>query len=232
VRRSAPLAAVAVLIAATMLAATYANPVIATAPPIVVTREASANPSDTQVSATPIPTASAGPHADVVPPWVTYLVSGLCLALVVALVGGMAWAALRDRIGRATRRSVGLSGEVPALADARAGVTGAVDAGLAELDDADQDPRRAIIACWLGLERAAAAAGVRRGATDTSTDLADRLLSQRLIERADVLGDFAALYREARYAPHAVDASMRERARAALVQLRRELSRPPVGRRS
>ena len=41
----------------------------------------------------------------------------------------------------------------------RAEVVAAVDAGLLDLDDADPDPRRAVIACWVRLEQAAAAAG-------------------------------------------------------------------------
>jgi hypothetical protein len=39
-----------------------------------------------------------------------------------------------------------------------------------------------------------------------------------------VLDGFASVYREARYATHTVDTAMREQARAALRQLRDELS--------
>ena len=70
----------------------------------------------------------------------------------------------------------------------RGEVVAALDAGLVELDDADADPRRAVIACWVRLEQAAAAAGTPRAAGDTSTDLVGcALLRRRTGSSADVL---------------------------------------------
>ncbi len=51
----------------------------------------------------------------------------------------------------------------------------AVDAGLADLDDGD--PRAAVIACWVRLEEAAAAAGTPREPGDTPGELVLRLLA-------------------------------------------------------
>src|SRR5439155_22074507 len=101
-------------------------------------------------------------------------------------------------------------------------VAAAVAAGIAALDDADTDPRRAVIACWLRLERAAAAAGTARVASDTPADLVYRLLHTQQVSAA-VLETFAELYRRARYAPHDVPPDMREQARTALHRLSAEL---------
>ena len=79
-----------------------------------------------------------------------------------------------------------------------------------------------MIACWVRLERAAAAAGTEREPGDTSTDLVERVLADHAVT-APVLAGFAALYREARFATHVVDEAMRDQARAALRQIRDEL---------
>ncbi|GAB3945699.1 hypothetical protein GCM10027614_37920 [Micromonospora vulcania] len=106
----------------------------------------------------------------------------------------------------------------------------ALDAGLLELDDRDTDPRVAVIACWVRLEEAAATAGVPRRPGDTPTDLVTRLLrgdpeaGVPAIVSADVLAEFAHVYREARYATHPVDERTRDQARAALRRLRGELA--------
>src|SRR5262249_35437498 len=65
-------------------------------------------------------------------------------------------------------------------------VRAAVDEGLHGLDESDADPRRAIIACWVRLEQAAAAAGTSRAAGETSTDLVARVLAGHRVN-ADVL---------------------------------------------
>jgi hypothetical protein len=103
-------------------------------------------------------------------------------------------------------------------------VIAAVDQGLSELDDSDTDPRAAVIACWVRLEQAAAGAGTPRAPGDTSTDLVGRLLTEQHVSAA-VLVPLAEVFRLARYATHAVDATMRDQARTALGQLRAELSR-------
>jgi len=146
-----------------------------------------------------------------VPGWLriaALVVGGIVL---VVLFGLMVWTLARE-IGR--RLSHTASAEE---------VVAALDAGLIDLSDADLDPRRAVIACWLRLEQAAAAAGTPRKATDTPTDLVTRLLGEHNVS-GDVLARFADVYREARYATHAVDERMREQARVALQRLRAELT--------
>nr|BFE79756.1 hypothetical protein GCM10020093_023570 [Planobispora longispora] len=79
----------------------------------------------------------------------------------------------------------------------------ALRAGLADLDSAG-DPRRAVIACWLRLEHAAARAGTPRALADTPADLVARLLAAHRVGEA-ALERLAAAYRRARYSPHEVD---------------------------
>src|SRR5204863_9458777 len=103
---------------------------------------------------------------------------------------------------------------VATSAQARDQLIAAVEAGLSDLDDADADPRRAVIACWVRLEQAAAAAGTPRNVGDTPTELVTRLLTGHAVSAA-VLYWLAEVYRLARYATHTVDATMRDQARGA-----------------
>ncbi|MFB9884283.1 DUF4129 domain-containing protein [Planobispora siamensis] len=106
--------------------------------------------------------------------------------------------------------------------ETRREVRRALHAGLAGLDT-DDDPRRAVIACWLRLERAAAAAGTPRTAADTPADLVARLLAAHRVGQG-ALDRLAQAYRRARYSPHEVDDSLREQARRALTRVDAELA--------
>jgi len=103
-------------------------------------------------------------------------------------------------------------------------VRGAVRAGLADLD-AGGDPRRAVIACWLRLERIAAAAGTAREAADTPGDLVGRLLARHRVSRA-ALERLADAYRLARFAPAHVGPQLVVIAREALRDLDTQLRLP------
>jgi hypothetical protein len=232
-RRWAPLAAIVTLLGAALLAAVYANPVVATVPPAERASSPTADPSESTATATDqaLPTSSGTPQpASQIPTVVVYTVSIACLAAVLVIVVSLAWFAIRSRVGRRGRKTA-QRGAAPTLAETRNSVAALLEASLAELDDADNDPRRVVIACWVRLEQAATAAGAQRTVADTSTDLVDRLLRAHLVVRGQVLADLAELYRQARYAPHVVDVTMREQARAALRELRQELRsvRPVVG---
>ncbi|MFG1754758.1 DUF4129 domain-containing protein [Streptosporangium sandarakinum] len=112
--------------------------------------------------------------------------------------------------------------EEPAAGATDGEIRAALRAGLADLD-AGGDPRRAVIACWLRLEHAAAGAGTSRLAADTPAELVARLLAgHRVGEPA--LNRLAAAYRRARYAPHEVTGSLRAEARAALAEVDAELA--------
>lgn len=221
-RRWWPLPAVVALILGTALAAAGSTPNLRRVqPPVDV---APTLPDYQRPTAEPVPT---GGVAEAVretglPGWLVpaaLTVLGLLLAVVVAL---LAWFVVRDqlrrRAGRATRSAV--PGQRPSTAE---DVVAALDAGLEDLSDNDRDPRRAVIACWVRLEQAAAAAGTARRPGDTPADLVGRLLAEQQVS-AEVLAGLAHVYREARYATHTVDDRMRVEARAALQRLRGELT--------
>ena len=220
-RRWVPLAAVVALLGAAMLAALYANPSI---PALTIER----GPARTPPARGPVdddrtpppPPGSPGPSEADLPPWVGTVLTYLCVGAIVAVAGALLWMLLRGRLVQ--RRTKLPTGRPPTIAQTQQSVRAAVDVGLADLDDADADPRRAVIACWVRLEAAAATAGTAREPGDTSTDLVARLLAAHMVS-ADVLAGFAAVYREARFATHTVDATMRDQARSALRLLRDEL---------
>jgi hypothetical protein len=214
-----PLAAVAMLLALAAGAAARSAPQLdrldgEAAPASTPQVPEAALPSEPEV-----PPALADPSS--APDWLVPLLTGLGLALLAAVVVAGLVIAIRDQLRRRPA-AVPLDPAQGSQAGAH-DVVAALDAGLVELDDADADPRRAVIACWVRLERAAAGAGTTRHVSDTSTDLVTRLLAGHSVS-AGVLAGFASVYREARYATHTVDNEMRAQARAALRRLRGELT--------
>jgi Domain of unknown function (DUF4129) len=148
----------------------------------------------------------------------------LCLALVVGVVVLLVTLLVR---GAVRRVSVDADPVVRRpQQDSHQEVMAALAQGLAELDEGD--PRQAVIACWVRLERAAEDAGMQRKPGDTPTDLVLRLLGGRSVT-SSVLNDFADVYREARYSPHPVGTASRDQARAALRLLRDELGAMSAG---
>lgn len=220
-RRWWPLAAVVLLLALATIAAAHSSPQIGR----LDAPSTSAEPAPEFERREAKPVRQPGDFVDAdpteVPGWLrsaAVVIGGVFLAV---LLGVMVWTLAREITRRKGR------GRMPARQVGRAAsaeeVVAALDAGLVDLSDADLDPRRAVIACWLRLEQAAAAAGTPRQATDTPTDLVTRLLGEHNVS-ADVLATFADVYREARYATHTVDERMRQQARAALQRLRAELT--------
>lgn len=88
-----------------------------------------------------------------------------------------------------------------------------VDAARAAL--ASGAPRNAIVACWMQLERDAAAAGLAREAAETSAEYVERVVAQSSVDPAPI-GELAVLYREARFSRHELRDDHRVRALAAL----------------
>ena len=164
-----------------------------------------------------------------IPEWFVTGIWALLGLAVLAVVGVLLWTLVRGALRRTTRALPEQRSRRSAEGTARE-VVAALDAGLVDLDDADTDPRTAVIACWVRLEEAADGAGVRRLAGDTPTDLVTRLLrgdpsaGVPAIVSADVLAELAHVYREARYATRPVDERTRDQARAALRRLRGELT--------
>ncbi|MEU1751315.1 DUF4129 domain-containing protein [Micromonospora matsumotoense] len=230
-RRWWPVALVALLLLAAALAAGHSSIGASRIPPAAdnipyVPDYPSAEPA----ASIPIePRTDAEQTRASVPQWIATAAIGLLGLAILAAVGYLAWTLLRGALRRTTRAVPAARARRTAEGTARE-VVAALDAGLEELDDADTDPRTAVIACWVRLEEAATEAGVPRRTGDTPTDLVTRLLrgdpdaGVPAIASADVLDGFAHVYREARYATRSVDARMRDQARGALRRLRGELA--------
>ena len=221
-RRWWPPAAVLGLLFLAALAATRSEPQLERiSPEAAPTQEAPLLPPAPEATAAgQAPPATAEP-ATGLPDWVgtaALVVLGVAAAVLVALV---VWAIVRDQARRRNRRArpqVGVREEPRTAED----LVAALDAGLEELSDTDRDPRRAVIACWVRLEQAAAAAGTPRHPGDSPTDMVGRLLREQQVD-AGVLAALLEVYRQARYATHTVDDQMRRRARSALQRLRADL---------
>jgi hypothetical protein len=227
-RRWWPLAAVLGLLFLASLAATRSQPQLERisraapqkeAAPLLPTRPLATPNADTGPGNPP-----AAPTG--IPSWVgTAAIVVLSIAALV-LIALIVWAILRDQARRRGRRG---GRNEPRRQEPRTAedLVAALDAGLEELSDTDRDPRRAVIACWVRLEQAAAAAGTSRLAGDSPTDLVGRLLREQSVD-AGVLAALLEVYRQARYATRTVDDQMRARARSALQRLRADLGAAPV----
>ncbi len=86
------------------------------------------------------------------------------------------------------------------------------------------DVRDGIVACWVLLEEAAAAAGVVRRPAETPTEFVVRFLHTLDVDPRPV-AQLAGLYREARFSTHPMGADARRQAEDALAAVHEELSR-------
>jgi hypothetical protein len=95
------------------------------------------------------------------------------------------------------------------------------------LDDlrAEADPRRAVIAAYVRLERVLAAHGVPRRRAETEEEFLERMLRALDVSRAPA-SRLTALFERARFSSHAVDSGMKDEAIGALEQVRDELAPP------
>jgi hypothetical protein len=158
--------------------------------------------------------------------WLVHLIVAIVIVIglagLVAAIVLLVVSLLRIRLARPHRPAP--TAELPYDPEVqRADLLAAVDAGIAELDDDDIDPRAAVIACWVRLERVAAGAGIAERPDRTSSDLVAELLANQRVS-ADTLASFAELYRTARYSRHTIEAAMRDDARAALRRLRNDIA--------
>jgi hypothetical protein len=192
-------------------------------------------PTPPPVASAPAPSASvvsvstAGAYRTLhIPAWFGTAAAVLVAVFAAVTIGVVLWFLLRGWLDGRSRRILDLGTAGATLATRREAVLDAVDASLAELARADGDARSAVIACWVRLEEVAEAAGTPRHTADTPTDLVHRLLAEHQVSGA-VLTTLADLYRQARYSSSTVPESVRDQARAALGQLRDELSRSTTG---
>ena len=80
-----------------------------------------------------------------------------------------------------------------------------------------------VIECWERLERAAAAAGLPRHASETPGELVARVLTAANVD-AEALNGLADTYRLARYGPHQIGEDLRRQAVAALAAVDGQLA--------
>ncbi|HET8682347.1 MAG TPA: DUF4129 domain-containing protein [Micromonosporaceae bacterium] len=220
-----PPLAVAGLLAAAGAAAVLSSPSVTEVPLTTPSGDTASfgGPPPSEMPPAPPPTDPGAASGGALPAWVMSVALVVCLVAAAAVVLPLLYILLRAAVS--VRRGALPVDHTPTAPPAprREEVLAAVDAGLADLSDADRDPRRAVIACWVRLEQAAASAGTPRRPGDTSTDLVLRVLDAHRVDRR-VLDQFAALYREARYATHPVGERERGQAQSALRQLRGELA--------
>ncbi len=105
---------------------------------------------------------------------------------------------------------------LPALADA-------VEEALRRLDDV-REPRDAVVAAWVELEKVAARHGWERDPAQTSTEFTAHLLAVSPAP-AESTATLRRLYQHARFADHPVTASEVGAARGALESIARELEK-------
>jgi hypothetical protein len=220
-RRWWPLAAILGLLFLASLAATRSAPQLERFNPDAAPATAEAPllpPSEKPKVEQSRPPAVAGSE---LPDWVSTAALIFVGVLGIIVVGLVVWALLRTTLAKRGPRKGRRDQARPEPRTAE-DLVAALDAGLQELSDTDRDPRRAVIACWVRLEHAAAAAGTPRHPGDSPTDLVSRLLAEQRVD-AGLLSAMRDVYREARYATHAVDDRMRTQARSALQRLRADL---------
>ncbi|GAS90301.1 DUF4129 domain-containing protein [Mycolicibacterium brisbanense] len=97
----------------------------------------------------------------------------------------------------------------------------AAELGLEEIGDLSRDPRAAIIACYVAMERALAhAPGAVPLASDTPSEVLERAVQHHALS-ADSATELVELFTEARFSPHVMNEAHRE---AAIQALRRVLA--------
>lgn len=155
------------------------------------------------------------------PSWVTWLLLGVLVGIPLCLILLFLVRRLADWLVHAPASDGAPEPEPQYLHRDFALVEDAVAAALAEMDLGD-DPRSAIMACWVHFERASEAVGIEREASDTPADLVRRLLERHRLDGA-ALARLSESYLRARYSPHDVVEADRDQARDALVALQAQL---------
>jgi hypothetical protein len=93
-----------------------------------------------------------------------------------------------------------------------------IDLGLAELEGTDE-PRDAVIACYVRMERALVTAGVPRKRSETPFEFIEKALEQAAVP-PDSARRLTTLFERARFSPHPTSPEMTEEAVATLQEVR------------
>jgi len=134
----------------------------------------------------------------------------LMLSIAAAIIAVFAW---RHRPRLRWRRRRRRSADFEVLVDVASTIAADAEAQRAALRRGA--PRNAIVECWLRLEAAVVAAGVRRDPADTAEELTRRVLASAQVDPS-AIDRLAALYREARFSTHTMDEDDRREAIDAL----------------
>lgn len=174
---------------------------------------------------TTLPSSGAGPdRARVVPPRRAppqpggdrgfALPGWLWPAVGAAALAGAVAAAVAVVLRRRSAGPGGLRAALGAEALRRRRLQSGVSAALAELDE-QGEPRLAVLACWVRLEKAFAAAGSPRAQAETSGEMARRILAEHAVN-PQALDALHRGYRLARFSGGTVSEAMKDEARSAL----------------
>ncbi|MEU3407982.1 DUF4129 domain-containing protein [Streptomyces sp. NPDC006670] len=178
---------------------------------------------------TPAPTGAAAPAVHDTDSGLTRTLLGAgAVLLAVALVLAALW--LRRYLTRAAGPGAP-TGYVPPDGDGDGDghlerLAEAVDSGRRALLLDGADARAAVIGCYRAMEESLAGSGVARHASDSPQELLERALAGGL-PAATAATELTALFREARYSTHPMDAGHRDRAGAALAAIARALRPEP-----
>jgi hypothetical protein len=159
------------------------------------------------------------------PPWDTLVSQILGVLLIVFVATMVVWVVRSGLWPRTGRR--GLRGrrhrQITALPEVKEREL-EVDVDAARIALGGGSPRNAIVACWMQLERDAAAAGLPRAAAETSAEYVERVVAASSVDPAPIR-ELAALYREARFSRHELLDDHRSRALAAMNRVEAALRR-------
>jgi hypothetical protein len=214
--------AVTVVVMGALLVTALADPVEILSRPRVEGGSAPLPSPPPTLTATSGPVDSGGgPESGWEPPaFVGVILQALLSVVLLAVLFGVA-VAVQALVRRRPRIVVaaGPSFELPPVPDELLRSAGA---RMALLESGE--PRNAIVAAWLDLESAAAAGGLPRDPSETSTEYTTRVIGVWDVDQTR-LTDLAALYREARFSRHELGEAERRRAMDDLGVLHDDLER-------
>ena len=175
----------------------------------------------------PPPTGEPGGVGAEIAQWVDVAVQAVVVVVAAALLAYGVWKVVsllarlvRLRFGSSTGRVVpdeydrGEESDADAQTVLRRRVVDELSLLSADLD-AEPDPREAVIACYVRMERALADAGTPRGAAESPMELLGRVLGEYDVPEGDVRR-LTALFTEARFSGHPVGDEMRAAAQRSL----------------
>jgi hypothetical protein len=138
-------------------------------------------------------------------------------------LGGLAFVGLTALVVVRVRRRRRSAPQIRGVSPERDELRAVVEASLEELEEEEQDPRRAVVQAYVNMERVLAAQGLARRPSEAPFEYLARWTDAVRVGRrpAEAL---TALYERARFSLHLVDKATRQEAVEALVVLRGELA--------